>query len=184
MERGEHTGPPSLSRKEKGVNDPRGPPEEVDRRPPLSFSVSSNRINCVPLDQQQNHNREQQETTSPRQVNRGRVLAAILRNPENSPVIKKFLLFAVCLAVLPVTTLFLLPGLLVRLAQALQYDTEGLDDTARAWSCIASVAVVNVVMLTYACLAYEEEKRDWEAVSRGRGKEKDQGPGPECKKLK
>lgn len=184
MERSGDTDPPSLSREEKGVNDLRGPPEEVGQRPTLSFSSSPNRVDCSPPDRQQSHNGQQLESRSPPQVDRGRVLVAILRNPENSPVIKKFLLFAACLAVLPVATLFLLPGCLVRLAHALQYDTEGLDNSARTWSCIASVAVVNVVMLAYAYLAYEEEKRDWEAVSQGRGKGKDQGPGPECKKLK
>lgn len=175
-------GSASLQRKQKGANGRREPVEAEDHRPCSSSSGVADRSSSK---QREKPGGGTPDAGSPSQVNRGRVLLAILRNPENSPVIRKFLLFATSLAIVPVATLLLLPNCLVRLLQAAQYDSQGLEEVAKTWSCIASVVVVNLIMLLYAYLAYEEEKRDWEAVSRTGGKKTDdQRVQPESKKAR
>ncbi|PFH33364.1 hypothetical protein BESB_085630 [Besnoitia besnoiti] len=102
-----------------------------------------------------------------------------MKNPENARVLKKFALFAVLVAALPISTVLFLPGFVVGILQILQPESskDWLEDTAKLCGAIVSVVLVNVVMLLYAALAYQEEKADWETVTRAQASR----PGPEQK---
>ncbi|ESS33449.1 VMA21-like domain protein [Toxoplasma gondii VAND] len=140
-----------------------------ESKSPASSSASgdsSAHISSSLLTQQKK--REEEIKHQHRPVSRGRVLLAILRNPENSSVLIKFLLFAILMAVLPISTVLVLPRLVLVMLKHMQSksDDDGLRDAANMCGNIAAIVLVNVVMLSYAFLAYREEKRDWEKVCR------------------
>ncbi|CBZ50770.1 conserved hypothetical protein [Neospora caninum Liverpool] len=154
----------------RGARATRGGQVNEDSRSSASASASAS-SHSVPSTNTQQGRREEELKNRP--VSRGRVLLAILRNPENSPVLTKFFIFAILMAVLPICTVLLLPRLVFTILKNLQLqsDEDGLEDTAKMCGNIAAVLLVNVVMLSYAFLAYREEKRDWEEVCRAQTSE-------------